>query len=388
MTGYDWAFSAIQTMNIAPNTRFVVLTQDYFPDIGGITTWVYEFARHLQQKGFEVLIVTKAFDGFDGRESCGLPVLRLDHHRWKQKKYGRLKAAVASLNDGRTIFLCANWKMAVPCMFLSIYTRIPYFVAVYGLDALENRLKNRLLQKYTLWRAAGVLPISRYTRDLLDTPVLKRTGRVHIVATGVDTARFTPRPRNPEIEKKYGMTSGVRILNVGRLIERKGFDTTIRAMARLTAREAHFYIGGQGPYEAALKTLAEQMGVSDRVHFLGFVADADLVDVYNAADIFCMPSRELPNQVEGYGITYLEAAACGVPSIGGKNSGAEDAIVDGETGFLVEADSAGAIARALDRLISDDELRKEMGTQALNRVRRELTWAAAVDRLLAVIAGS
>ena len=372
-------------MTLTPDTRFVIITQDYHPDIGGITTWVYEFGRHLRQGGHEVLVVTKSFDGFSGEEPSDLPTVRLDHNGWRHKKYSRIRSAIRPMNDGRTVFLCANWKMAVPCMILSLFSRIPYFVAVFGLDALEGRFKNRLLQSYTMWRASGIMPISRYTKNLLAMPRLKRSGRVHIVPTGVDTTRFEQRPRKAAIERKYGLQTGVRILNVGRLIERKGFDTTIRAMTLVNDKKTHFYIGGKGPYESELRTLARQSGVADRVHFLGFIEEVDLVDLYNAVDVFCMPSRELPYQVEGYGITYLEAAACGVPSIGGLNSGAEDAIIANETGLLVDANSPEAVADALQKLISDESLRKKLGEQARLRVQRELTWTAAIAQFLQIV---
>jgi phosphatidylinositol alpha-1,6-mannosyltransferase len=275
--------------------------------------------------------------------------------------------------------------MAVPCLYLSLLHRIPYFVAIHGLDALEGRFKNRLLQRFTLWRASGVLPVSHYTKDLLEMPKLKRTGRVQVLANGVDTDRFRKRPRNAAIETKYGIGPGIRILNIGRLIERKGFDMTIRALALIDDPAVNFYIGGTGPYEAALRALAINVGVADRVHFLGFVDETDLIDVYNSADIFCMPSRELPYQVEGFGITYLEAAACGVPSIGGLRSGAQDAIVDGKTGLLVDPESPESIAGAIRRLTTDKSLREILGAAALERVRQELTWKAAVDRLLGII---
>lgn len=375
-------------MEVSAATRFVFLTQDFFPDIGGITTWVYELARHLRAAGHPVLVVTKSFDGFDGRELTDLPTLRLNHVRWKQKKYARLKEAIGPLNDGSTVFLCANWKMAVPCMYLSSYRRLPYFVAVHGLDALEGRRKNRLLQQYTLWRASGVLPVSRYTAGLLTMPRLKRSGRVHVLANGVDTGRFQRRSRKAAVESKYGLCGDIRLLNIGRLIERKGFDTTIRALPLLSDLDIHFFIGGKGPYESVLRRLADETGVAQRVHFLGFVDDSDLVDVYNAADIFCMPSRELAYQVEGFGITYLEAAACGVPSIGGRQSGAEDAIVDGETGVLVDPESPDDTAHAIRRLALDQRLRYQLGEAALARVQRQFTWRVTVDRLLEIIRAS
>lgn len=365
--------------------RVVIITQDFFPDVGGITTWVHEFARHLSGAGCEVLVVTKSFDGFNGGETVSYPVLRLDHRGWKKHKYARIRKAIAPLNAGDTVFLCANWKMAVPCLSLSFTTSIRYFVVVHGLDALEARFKNRLLQKLALWRAEAVLPVSRYTASLIEMPRLHRSGRMQVVPNGVDCSVFVPQERNTKIEQKYGLGDGPRILNIGRLIPRKGFDMTIRAMALVRDKSACFYIGGTGPYENELRRIVAELALEDRVTFLGFVPDDDLVDLYNACDVFCMPSRALPLNVEGFGLTYLEAAACGVPSIGGKNSGAEDAIVDGETGLLVDAESPEAIADALNWLAADRDFRNQLGEQALKRVRESFGWHHATQRLLGII---
>lgn len=368
--------------------RVVIITQDFFPDIGGITTWVHEFARHLQGAGCEVTVVTRSFDGCDGGESVDYPVIRLDHRRWKKQKYTRIKAAIQPMIDEQTVFLCANWKMAVPCLALSFTKKIKYFVAVHGLDALEARFKNRLLQRWTLWRASAVLPVSRYTASLIDMPRLHRSGRIHVLPNGVDFSHFVPKERNEAVERQSGINAGVRILNIGRLIPRKGFDMTIRAMTLVKDKTAHFYIGGTGPYEKTLRDLVSELGLEDRVTFLGFVADDDLIDIYNSADIFCMPSRALPLQVEGFGLTYLEAAACGVPSIGGKNSGAEDAIVHESTGLLVDAELPEAIAAAIDRLASDAELLRNLGQNALERVRASFGWQHATERLLGILRDS
>jgi len=368
--------------------RVVIITQDFYPDIGGITTWVHEFARHLREAGCDVLVITKSFDGFKGHEEVEYPVHRLDHHRWKKKKYSRIKQAIAPLVDDDTVFLCANWKMAIPCLMLSYSSRIRYLVAVHGLDAFEARFKNRLLQKLTLWRAWAVLPVSRYTAGLLEMPRLQRSGRIQVLPNGVDSTVFVPQARSSHIATKYGFEEGPRILNIGRLIPRKGFDMTIRAMALLKNQSACFYIGGTGPYKETLQALVKELKLESRVKFLGFVEESDLVAVYNQADVFCMPSRALPLQVEGFGITYLEAAACGVPSVGGRMSGAEDAIVHEETGLLVEAESPQSIAGALDRLLDDESFRRHLGERALERVRSEFSWGQQTERLLQIMDAS
>ena len=114
--------------------KFVIITQDYFPDIGGITTWCYEVGSQLQRRNYDVLVVTKSFDGYDGREEQDIPTVRLDHKRWRNKKYGLIYKTIRPLVNKDTVFICANWKMAVPCFKASLFRNIHYFTTVHGMD--------------------------------------------------------------------------------------------------------------------------------------------------------------------------------------------------------------------------------------------------------------
>lgn len=362
--------------------RVVIITQDFFPDIGGITTWCAELAKNILKSGIDVRVIAKTPESAKSADDYEYEVIRLDSRRWKNRKYRLIGREIARFDPAENIFLCANWKMALPCMFRSFSKKIRYFTAVHGMDALEGRRLNRLLQKNALRRASGVIPVSRYTAGLLDVLNLDRYTQVEVINNGVDTERFTPGPKSPEIADKYSMGAGFNIISLGRLVRRKGFDMTIRALRHMKNKDVRYIIAGKGPYEKELHFLAGQLGMLDKVHFAGFVADKDLVDFYRSGDIFCMPSRMRPLDVEGFGITYLEAAACGTPSIGGLGSGAEDAIVDGETGLLVDPDSPQEIAKALDKLYENRLLLQRKGENAAKRAHRDFRWQTISDRLM------
>jgi phosphatidylinositol alpha-1,6-mannosyltransferase len=275
--------------------------------------------------------------------------------------------------------------MAVPCFISSLTKKINYFVAVHGLDAIENRKFNKYIQRKTLNKSKGIIAVSNYTAGLLKNVKLSEELPVEIIPNGVDTNIFKPSNPDNSILKKYNIKPGFRLLSLGRLIERKGFDTTIKAMAKIalpTGRDRsgqapgdiHYYIAGKGPYENELKELIYKYSLKERVHLLGFIPDEDKSAIYNIADLFVMPSRELPKDVEGFGITYLEAAASGIPSIGGKSSGAEDAIVDEVTGYLVDPMNIDEIADKIIKLYNNRDNLYRLGLNALERARNNFTW--------------
>ena len=357
--------------------KIIILTQHYFPDIGGITTWCHEIAKQFVKAGEDIVLITKSYDGFSGQEGVvnmenDIPVIRLNHQNWINKRNKKIYSAIKQYISDDSIFLCANWKMAFPCYLHNIFGKCSYYTAVHGLDAMESRKINRLLQVKTFKKSSGIIAVSNYTAGLLNDINLKTN--IKVINNGVDINKFSQEARKPEIEKKYGFRDGTRVLSLGRLIPRKGFDTTIKALALLMNKNIHYYIAGKGPYEKRLRALADEYKVSDRVHFLGFIPDEEIVSLYNCADIFSMPCRQLPGDVEGFGITYIEAAACGVPSIAGRNSGAEDAVLQEKTGLLVNPDNVEDTAKALEALINDEAKRHEMGRNARQRVVKELAW--------------
>jgi phosphatidyl-myo-inositol dimannoside synthase len=278
--------------------------------------------------------------------------------------------------------------MAVPCFISSLTKKINYFIAVHGLDAIENRKFNQYIQRKTLNNSKGIIAVSNYTAGLLKNVKLSEEMPLEIIPNGVDINIFKPSNPDNSILKKYNIKPGFRLLSLGRLIERKGFDTTIKAMAKIAdksgqagIRDIHYCIAGKGPYENELKELIYKYSLEERVHLLGFIPDEDKSVIYNIADLFVMPSRELPKDVEGFGITYLEAAASGIPSIGGKSSGAEDAIVDEVTGYLVDPMNIDEIVDKIIKLYNNRDNLYRLGLNALERARNNFTWEIVSKRI-------
>ncbi len=134
----------------------------------------------------------------------------------------------------------------------------------------------------------------------------------------------------------------------------------------------HYVIGGKGAECEALKQLTKELGLTPFVSFIGFVPDEELVSLYQAADIFLQPNREIDGDTEGFGVVFLEANACGLPVIGGVAGGTADAIDHGRSGFRVDGDSVEQIAKTIARLMLSKALREKLG-------RRSLSWASRFD---------
>lgn len=365
--------------------RLVIVTQDYYPSADGIATWCYEFGIRLKKRFDEVIILTRTYDDLSSDDaSHPLPIIRANGNKWRSKKYRRLVSLVRNLADNDTLFFCAHWRMAVPCLYLSMFRKVHFFTAVHGSDALEKRWLNRILQKKVFQKAYGYIFNSRFSRKLIaDQNLLINKNK--IINLAVD-GRFKPKPRDRDIESKYGFQPGRRILSVGRLIKRKGFDMTIKALKYMKIKDVHYYIAGRGQDEKYLRDTAVKEGMNDRVHFLGYVPDEDFVDLYNCGDVFSMPSRKVGyNDVEGFGLTFIEAGACGLPAIGGKNSGAEDAIDDGKTGILVNPEAPKEIAGTIDKLLTDNKLRESMSKAAITKAKIDFSWDKKTQELLEFI---
>ncbi|MFF8590157.1 glycosyltransferase family 4 protein [Streptomyces sp. NPDC015220] len=202
---------------------------------------------------------------------------------------------------------------------------------------------------------------------------------------GVDEKTFHPGSGGAGLRATLGLADRPVVVCVSRLVRRKGQDTLIRAMPRILAAEPDtvLLIVGGGPYESDLHRLAARTGVARAVRFTGAVPWADLPAYYGVGDVFAMPCRTRRGglDVEGLGIVYLEASATGLPVVAGDSGGAPDAVLDGETGWVVRGDSPEETADRVAVLLGDAELRRRMGERGRRWVEEKWRWDLLADRL-------
>ncbi|MET9203199.1 glycosyltransferase family 4 protein [Gordonia sp. NPDC003585] len=227
--------------------------------------------------------------------------------------------------------------------------------------------------------------VSRYTRGRFAS-AFGRHAALEYLPPGVDVERFTPNAeRRTEIRSRLGLGDRPTILCLSRLVPRKGQDTLIRALPliRRTVPDAVLVIVGGGPYADKLHQLADESGVADHVVFTGGVASEDLPAYHNVADVFAMPARTRGGglDVEGLGIVYLEASACGVPVVAGQSGGAPETVVEGVTGTVVDGTDVDAVAMAILSILGDRAAAAEMGRQARRFVVDNWQWQHMAARL-------
>ncbi|WP_129839374.1 glycosyltransferase family 4 protein [Streptomyces sp. RFCAC02] len=211
---------------------------------------------------------------------------------------------------------------------------------------------------------------------------------------GVDEKTFHPDAGGAAVRAELGLTDRPVVVCVSRLVPRKGQDTLIRAMPRVLAAEpdAVLLVVGGGPYRADLEKLAGRLGVARSVVFTGEVPWERLPAHFGAGDVFAMPCRTRYGglDVEGLGIVYLEASASGLPVVAGDSGGAPDAVLDGETGWVVRGGERTAPAETADRLIAllaDPELRRRMGERGRAWVEERWRWDLLAERLRDLLDG-
>lgn len=224
--------------------------------------------------------------------------------------------------------------------------------------------------------------LTSFTRDEISKGLRPQDrGKLLQIAPGIDIARFTPvtdRLRLKGLKLSLGLAEKRVIISVGRLVHRKGQDRLIEALPRILAEfpDAHLLLVGTGPYRKKLDRLIEAHGVQDAVTFLGRLQLEELPLYLSIAEIFAMPSRDRLGgfEVEGLGIVYLEASSCALPVIVGRSGGAPDALIDGETGLLVDGNDSTEVAEACLKLLRDPVHGAKMGARGREWVIAEWNW--------------
>lgn len=256
---------------------------------------------------------------------------------------------------------------------------IPYVTWVYGSETarLAQGGKSATLMRAILDESEWIVTNSNMTSEefiAFDVPKEK----IRRIYPGVDPDRFAPTPKDQTWIDRLNIHDKRILLTVARLDQRKGHDKVLQAMPNLP-KDVVYLIGGTGREENRLRQLTADLNLEDRVHFLGFVPDADLPTLYNLCDVFVMPNRvtegtALAGDIEGFGITFIEAGSCEKPVIAGRSGGAVEAVLEGQTGILVDPTSDQEIAQAILQFLNDPQLAKQMGQQARKRIQNELDW--------------
>ncbi|MCL4413921.1 MAG: glycosyltransferase family 4 protein [Actinobacteria bacterium] len=371
----------------------LLVTNDFPPKVGGIQAYLWELWSRLDPSSFAVLSASSdpGASGFDERAAQrGVRIRRLGAKVLLPTPEVAREVRSFAAETGATL---AVLDPALPLGALGPFLGFPYAVVLHGAEVtvparlpVSRALLARVLRGARLAICAGGYPAleaARAAGDGMPDAV--------VVPPGVDTARFRPlaaRSR-PGAREALGLPAeGPLVVSVSRLVPRKGMDVLIRAVGALQTSfpGLTLAIGGEGRDRRRLESLASRLAVP--AAFLGRVPDADLPALYGSADVFAMACRDRWGglEQEGFGIVFLEAAACGVPQVAGRSGGAAEAVVDGETGIVLDDPrSPGGVATALRRLLADDDLRYRLGEAGRRRCVESFGYDLLARRLSAAI---
>ena len=221
--------------------------------------------------------------------------------------------------------------------------------------------------------------LGEFTRQAISKALSRKSATEMVkIAPGIDTAHFIPQPDAMQKRKELGLQDKKIIISVGRLVHRKGQDNLIQAMPAVLKKipSAHLLLVGEGPYRKHLEKLVTKSSLEQNVTFAGRIMYDRLPSYLSAADLFAMPSRSrfFGLEVEGLGIVYLEASACGIPVVAGNSGGAPDAVLEGVTGLCVDGTNIEQITAAIVEICSDAERASHMGAAGRNWIVEQWRW--------------
>ncbi len=379
-----------------PPSRLLVISELFLPTKGGTTVWYDAVYRRMGDRGVHIVTAdVPEAETIDRDHPNSIHRVGLKRVWWlKPESLGMyLKMLGQSLLVAlHHRFDVVHGARALPeglvAWAMARLLRKPLVVYCHGEELTTWGRGNKFRTMLWVYRHADAnIANSEYTLEEMVRLGVRRES-ITLIYPGVDTTRFRPGLPCDDLAQAIGLRNGQRlILSVGRLVRRKGFDQVIRALPDLIASglDVHYALIGIGEDWDYLNGLARELGVSERLHLLGHVSPEDLPRWYNACDVFVMANREINGDTEGFGMVFLEAAACGKPAIAGDAGGTGAAVVDGVTGYRVDGTDLAALTRTLASLFGDADLAAGLGQAGLLRATEDFSWDAVAARTYALV---
>lgn len=377
--------------------------------------YVHDINRHLVQRGHRVRVITPGRPGLPARETFdGVEVVRFPFELPSDLTYGRVaqskvtawgkinrlltmarylaaqyRHCVAEAMDFEAQLIHGHWAIPTGPALVACARRLrlPSMITLHGGDVYVNKAEGydfptrwyvKPVLRWTLLNATALTAISQDCKaHALNAGADERT--IHVIMNGADLRRFSP--GDPPSELTNGNVGEPMLFACRQLFPRKGIRFFIEAAARLRAKYPNLtvVIAGDGLERAELEKLARRLGIADRTTFLGWVPNKQLPAYYRACAVSVVPSLE-----EGFGIPAAEAMGCRAPVVATNAGGLPEVVEDGVTGFVVAKADAGALANAIDRLLSDPELRARMGRAGRIRALERFDWNRSASQFEAV----
>jgi phosphatidyl-myo-inositol dimannoside synthase len=373
--------------------KHLFVTQDYAPDLGGMARRHVELCRRFGDSASTMEVSTVASPqaaAFDAAEPYAIHRQPFPFSQAKlftnQLRWARWLHANAPHNFD--VFHCGNIRPVGYAVALAHHTRgIPYLLYVNGADLLRemestNRsIRRRLGGRRILGAASGIVATSAWVGTLAED-AMREVGvasppPIGVFDLGTDPVFFNPSRDTGRLRAAWGVGKDPLILTVARVIPHKGQDVVIKAVASLGDEfpALRYAIVGVGPDERRLRELAASLGITDKVIFAGALSDDDVAEAYATSTIYAGLSRvEEGIHAEGFGISFLEAAASALPSVAGDSGGVRSAVRDGTSGLVLPPTDVGMVAEAFRMLLTDEQKRSAMGRAGRKLVESYYNW--------------
>ena len=375
--------------------RTLVITNDFPPRPGGIQTFGYEIVRRFDPES--VTVLTSNWEGaaeFDAAQDFKIVRANTQTLVPSKSTLSMAREIVVAENITRVLFGAAAplGLLAAPLRKLGV-TNIVGMTQGHETGWAMTPGTRQALRK--IGNDTDYLTyISEYTHKKIAKALSpSAAARMRRIVPGVDSTEFSPDNLSSgnQLRTELGWIDRPVIVCVSRLMARKGQDELIRALPIIqqTVANASLIIVGDGPYRKDLERLVKKLGLENFVHLTGKVSQAELSKWYAAGDVFAMPcrTRMVGWDVEGLGIVFLEGSATGLPVIVGDSGGAVDAVIDGETGYLVDGTNTAEIAGRIAYLFANPDIAKKMGEAGRNWVTQEWTWDQNFKKLDGLLSG-
>ena len=364
--------------------KILLVTNDFGPRAGGIETFVIGLLERI--KGHEVTVFTSQQGDtsvYDQQwiDKFGVRVIR-DQSKILLPSWRVTRAAkkiVAAKNINVVVFgAAAPLALMSPSLRKSGVKKI--IALTHGHEVWWAKIFPFRLAIERIGKNVDHLTyLGEFTRQAISKPLTRKSATEMVkIAPGIDTAHFIPQPDAMQKRKELGLQDKKIIISVGRLVHRKGQDNLIQAMPAVLKKipNAHLLLVGEGPYRKHLEKLVMKSSLEQNVTFAGRIMYDRLPSYLSAADLFAMPSRSrfFGLEVEGLGIVYLEASACGIPVVAGNSGGAPDAVLEGVTGLCVDGNNIEQITAAIVEICGDAERASQMGAAGRNWIVNQWRW--------------
>ncbi|MBM3145379.1 MAG: glycosyltransferase family 4 protein [Chloroflexi bacterium] len=370
--------------------RILIINSEYPPVGGGAGNASANIARELANFGQDVTVLTVRYGDLPRQtKQDGLQIMRIKALRRHLDRSSALEQIIFMFASSfHTLALLRKRQPDVIVAFFGVpsgaaawcanlLAGIPYLISLRGGDVPGFRpydfaLYHKLVAPFLRWiwrRSSGLVANSRGLKSLAEA--FDSSVPITVIPNGVDLHRYAPGSRDWQPP---------RMLFVGRLVYQKGVDLLFEALQGLKSQPWELSLVGDGPERATLQKLARKQGISERVHFRGWLDGEAVLDQFRQANLFVFPSRH-----EGMPNAILEAMACGLPVIASRIAGNEELVMDGENGLLVPPEDSNALRNALSELLEDSTRRKQMGAASRQRVEANYSWSQIAEHYLALL---